>query len=382
MNQEKRERLMALVGSVEFAYGEEVSATETVDACAFHEWPSVRALAPYLDSGWRDTIMREGDAAGPLSLKSEWLYMHPRGFAASETYPDSGVPGSDVDLLVNQAVGDHKYVVLGSREGILSSGVNHYAMARATTQAMNRWTISEWLPRDPRFRALVQICATTPRTAAADIREFGAHPGMVGVALGANGLSRPFGQACYHDIYEAAVEMDLPVVIQEGSEAVSCLDALPTSGGSPATYAEYATHAAQAAMGHVSSFVTEGAFEKFPTLKVLCVGGGAAWLPPYAWRMDYWYSINSHDMPWLKRRPSDYLADHIRIGTSSLERPRREGELDALWKSWPDFSRILMYMSEYPTREDESVSSVAQRVPTDWHQAVFSDNAKDFFSLA
>jgi predicted TIM-barrel fold metal-dependent hydrolase len=356
-------------------------ASATIDACVHHEWPSTVALSPYIEPGWREMILREGDHAGPNSLKSEWLYLDPRGWAPAEAYPEKGPAGSDPALTLEQAVSGHRYAVLGYREGLLASGLNNFLMARAVTQAANRWTIDEWLSADSRLRALVLIANAVPRTAASDIREFGAHPQMVGIAMGANGLGRPFGHACYDEIYEAAVELDLPIVVQAGSDAVAALDGRPTAGGLPATYAEYATHSAQTVMGHVASFIVEGAFEKFPTLRILCVGGGAAWLPPYAWRMDYWYNINAHELPWLKTRPSEYLAKHIRIGTSSLERPRNAEEINALWKTWPEFSRMLVYTSEYPSRDAEAAASIAARIPAEWHQAVLFDNAAELFSL-
>jgi predicted TIM-barrel fold metal-dependent hydrolase len=373
---------MTVRDSARVAVTDGVAASATVDAALFHDWPSTRALAPYIDPGWREMVLREGDLGGPITLKAEWLFAHPQGYADADTYPEgSAVAGSDPRMTLEQAVGGHEFSVLGYHEGLLTAGLNNYLMARAATRAANRWTIDEWLSSDDRFRALVLVCTSVPESAAEDVREFGVHPGMVGVALAANGLGRPFGHACYHDIYEAAVEFGLPVIIQAGSDAIGAMDGTPTAGGLPATYAEYATHSTQALMGHVSSLVIDGVFEKFPTLRVLCVGSGAGWLPPFAWRLDYWYKVNSHELPWLKRAPSTYFRDNVRIATTSLERPRRVGELDALWASWPGFERMLMYASGYPTREAESASSVAGRIPSEWHQAVFHDNAAEFFSV-
>jgi predicted TIM-barrel fold metal-dependent hydrolase len=380
---------------------EAVSATGTIDACVYHDWASTAALAPYLDPGWRELALREGDRGGPMTLRSEFLYVHPQGFADDHTYPEEqaaatgqvnpltgqrtggrgGAAGSEVQLTLRQAVDGHAHAILGYHEGLLSTGLNNYLLARAVVRAANRWTIDEWLSEDDRLRALVMICSADPSAAATDIREFGAHPRMVGVALGANCLGRPFGHAAYHEIYAAAADVGLPIVIQSDGDAVAALLGMPTSGGRPATYAEYATNSSQALAGHVWSFVVDGVFAKFPTLRILCVGGGAAWLPPTAWRVDYWYNANAHETPWLDRLPSSFLAGHVRIGTSSLERPRNEGELAALWNAWPAFSRMLVYTSGYPSREAESVSAVAARIPREWHQSVFSDNAAELFSL-
>lgn len=354
-----------------------------VDGCAFHEWQSPATLAPYFDPGWRQAIMREGDRGGPLTLKANWLYVDPRGDYAPTAYPPDGLPGSDRATTADQLLdaGGLDCAVLGYREGILATAVNNYLLARVVTRAANQWTIDEWLERDERLYGLVLVSNALPAEAAADVREFGAHRRMVGVALGANGLGRGYGHAVYHPIYEAAAELDLPLVIQSGSDAISSLDGTPTAGGLPATYAEYATHAAHTIMGHVASMIMEGVFEKFPTLRVLCVGGGVTWLPPYAWRLDYWYKTNAQETPWLNRLPSDYLRDHVRMGTHSLEFPRDPEKLMTALKTWPGLEDMLVYTSGYPTREAELPDAVSARLPAEWHDAVFRGNATQLFQL-
>lgn len=354
-----------------------------IDGCAFHEWPSPTTLAEYVDPGWRQAILREGDRGGPLSLKAQWLFKNPRGDYAEDTYPDNDVPGSDLTKTVEQILdaGHCDRVILGYREGILTTAVNNYLLARVAVQAANRWTIDEWLERDTRLYGHVLVCNAVPETAAADIREFGAHERMVAVALGANCLGRGFGHAIYHPIYEAAAEMGLPVVIQAGSDAISSLDGTPTAGGLPTTYAEYATHASHTIMGHVAGMIMQGVFEKFPTLQVLCVGGGATWLPSYAWRLDYWFKTTAQDSPWVKRLPSEYLRDHIRIGTHSLESPREPGRLATALRTFSGIEEMIVYTSGYPTREWETPSTTGDRIPAEWHSAVFRDNGARLFGL-
>lgn len=354
-----------------------------IDACAFHEWPSPAALAGYFDPGWREAIMREGDRGGPLGLKASWLYQDPRGDYAHDVYPGNGVPGSDLGTTARQLLDTAgcALAVLGYREGILATGINNYLLARVVTRAANRWTINEWLEQDDRVYGLVLVCNAVPETAAADIREFGAHERMVGVALGANGLGRGFGHAAYHPIYEAATELNLPVVIQAGSDAMSSLDGTPTAGGLPATYAQYATHAAHTIMGHVASMIMQGVFEKFPTLRVLCVGGGVAWLAPYAWRLDYWFKTTAQEAHWLKRLPSEYLQEHVWLGTQSLEVPRQPERSATALQTWSDMDQLIVYTSGYPAREWALPSTISQALPTDWHSAVFRDNALRLFQL-
>jgi len=30
---------------------------DVIDACVFHEWPTISALGPYLPSGWRELLL-------------------------------------------------------------------------------------------------------------------------------------------------------------------------------------------------------------------------------------------------------------------------------------------------------------------------------------
>ena len=355
-----------------------------IDACAFHEWSVPEDLTEYLEPGWRQAILRPGDRGGPIGLKAKWLYEDPRGAFRSDAYPATGVPGSDPTMTAAHVLDrcSCDRAVLGYHDGLLATAINNYLLARVVTRTANHWTIDRWFARDPRFHGQVLVCGSVPETAATDVREFGAHPRMVGVAVGTNGLGRGFGHAVYQPIHQAATELGLPLVLQVGSDAVSSLDATPTAGGLPATYAQYETHAAHAMMGHVASLIMQGVFERFPSLRVLCVGGGAMWLPAFAWRMDYWFKTNFQEAPWLTRLPSEYLLEHVRVGTHSLEKPRQVERLEAALRTWPGFERQLVYTSAYPLRTSESPTSISGRLPVEWHPAVFRDNAADLFRFA
>lgn len=235
-----------------------------VDGCAFPEWPETASLADYLESGWRDTILRPGDRGGELSAKSTWLYRSPLDEDASARHPVSAAAGgvspeNRFELFVKDFFGageaTQRRLVLGYDEGLLAMAIENYHLARALAQAANLWTTEHWLAEHDGCYGLVLICSAVPEDAAADIRRFGADERMVGVALGANGLGRPFGHSAYRPIFEAAAELDLPIVIQTGADAISALDSRPTAGGIPTTYGEYAALAPQPLMGHIGSII-------------------------------------------------------------------------------------------------------------------------------
>ena len=317
-----------------------------------------------------------------MSVGSVWRYEHPLGGKAVETFPASGPPGSDPDLLIAQTIGDDPgaRVVLGYHDGLLTTAFPQPQLARELVRAANDWTIEHWLGRDERLHAMVLIQSALPIEAAAEIRRAGAQERMVAVALGTNGLGHHFGHPVYGPIHEAAAELGLPLVLQVGCDATTDQVTVPTAVGLPATYAEYDIHSGQALMAHVASLITEGVFDRHPGLQVLLVGGGVAWLPWFQWNLDYLFRmVRRFETPWLTRAPSDYFADHVRLGTYSLEAPTQDGRLAALLETVPAAPSLLVYTSGYPLRDYEHPATVADRLPRAWHRSVFHDNAAELF---
>jgi uncharacterized protein len=348
-----------------------------IDAGVFHEWSSTLTLTPYMEPAWAELVTRKGDRGGPLRLATNWIYRNPlHGNKAAASYPAQGIPGSDREMLAKRP-GDR--IVLGYDEGLLATGFAYHYLARAAVQAANDWTIDQWLGHDPRFHGLVLVATGMPEDAAAEIRRVGGHERMVGVALGANGLGLPFGHPVYHPIYEAAAELDLPLVIQVGSDAMTDMVMPPVAGGLPSTYSEYKALGGQPSMTHAVSLITEGVFDRHPNLKVLMLGTGAAWLPGYLWRMDWWWKTDKLEAPWMQAPASAYFMKHMRITTYGLEWPRDPSRLVRALKTVPGVEDILVYASGWPNSDFEEADEVAGRLPEEWRAKVMHDNAAAFF---
>ena len=138
-----------------------------------------------------------------------------------------------------------------------------------------------------------------------------------------NPFNYPFGHPVFHPIYEAADETGRPVAIHGG--AGGWANPASTGGGNVNLYFEAHTLWPQAVMTHLVSFVSHGVFDKFPGLKLLLIEAGSAWLPSLLWRFDAEYKGLRREVPWLKRLPSEYVAEHVWLTTQPLEMsPRRE----------------------------------------------------------
>lgn len=352
-----------------------------IDACAFHEWPSAHALGPHFSPAWREVLIRPHDHGGPVAFKTSNLYRNPLGDKLAAAYPASGPAASDRMLIAEHllAGGARERVVLGYDEGLLATSFINYYVATVVCAAANDWTAEEWLARDRRLYGLILVTSALPTEAAAEIRRSGRNDRFVGVAIGANGLNRPFGHPIYHPIYEACHEMGLPLVIQVGSDSAADQVTPPVAGGLPATYGEYRALSSSSQMSHLVSMLIQGVFERYPGLKLMLVGGGAAWLPGWLWRLDYMYKTGESEAPWMKRLPSEYFSRHVRVSTGSLEAPADPARLAKALATFPGFDDLLVYTSCYPNEDCESPAAIAARLPDSWHPKVFRGNALDFF---
>src|SRR5207248_6751102 len=187
----------------------------------------------------------------------------------------------------------------------------------ACARMWNDWQVATFLESDKRYLGSVCINVNDPAKAIAEIRRIGSHPQMVQIGLGGETLEL-YGHRRYYPIYEAACELGLPIALHPGREG-AYHSATPI--GRPSSYIEWHCDLPLTFQAHLISLVLEGTFERFPKLKFLLTEAGVAWLCHTIWRMDKNFKALRATAPWLKRLPSEYVFDHIRLTTQPLEEP-------------------------------------------------------------
>jgi predicted TIM-barrel fold metal-dependent hydrolase len=65
------------------------------------------------------------------------------------------------------------------------------------------------------------------------------------------------------------------------------------------------------------------------------------------WRMDAVWEARRADLPSVKRRPSEYIKDHLRLSTQPLEDPEDIGQYQQYLR-WMESDELLMFSSDYP----------------------------------
>jgi predicted TIM-barrel fold metal-dependent hydrolase len=333
---------------------------------------SADEIRRHLPMPWRDRYAGERRAFFNNPIHGSRLDAEP---------PGGGPKGSDPGLLREQLIDEFgvAHAILISRTFCNIHPDPDYAAAVAS--AFNAWLVETWLTEanhDGAFKGSITVAQQDPRQAAAEIERWAGHPHIVQVTMD-SGARMPFGQRFYHPIYEACERHGLPLSIHPGTEGMG-VNHQPTPGF-PTRYIEWHCGMSLSFQAHLVSLLTEGVFERFPGLRIVLVEGGVAWLAPLLWRLDsYWKALRS-EVPWVRRPPSEYVRDHVRLGTQPLERPDDDRHLLAVLEMM-DAASLVMFSSDYPHWDFDSPARAFPTLPDDLRRAIFSDNARTLYGLS
>jgi predicted TIM-barrel fold metal-dependent hydrolase len=352
---------------------------ELIDCDVHQSIGDYTQLHPYLPVQWRRYVSKSGfgGATSGILRGAGSLYRQ------DARPPGGGEPGSDPAWLRQQLIERYhvRYAILngGNILGLGTLPDADYASALAS--AYNDWTIATWLTEhnaDGRFKAAMLVAPQDPQGAAREIDRVGDHPHIVQV-LFTTATGIPLGHRWFHPIYEAAERHGLPVAVHPGAEG-RAIAGQPTAAGWISKYIEWHTCLPQTAMTHAVSLVCQGVFEKFPRLKVVLVECGQSWLAHVMWRLDKNYKALRVEVPWLKRLPSEYLKEHIRLTTQPIEEPpSREQFLQML--EMIDARRTLMLSTDYPHWDFDDPIAAFKHVPEDMKRRIYYQNAAELYGL-
>jgi predicted TIM-barrel fold metal-dependent hydrolase len=345
--------------------------------CDLHPTPnSIEDLFPFMEKRWREHFRsfgarrRQGIFQGPAYPKGQ------PAAARRDAWPEGGKPGSNLDFMRKQHL-DANNVELGVLT-VINPHPGNYQNAEqsvAMCRAVNDWQVAEWTSKDKRLKGSILAAYEHGPEAVAEIGRLAGDENFVQVFL----LSRtanPLGNRCYWPIYEAASHAGLPVGIHAFGNS-----GFPfTSGGWPSYYVEEMTGHAQSCQSQVTSLVLEGVFERFPSLRVVFIESGFAWLPSLSWRLDaHWRKLKAEN-PALKRLPSEYIREHVWVTTQPMEEPEKPRHLVDLF-DWIGWDRVL-YASDYPHWDfDDPARVLPAGIPEEKRRKLFLDNALSLYRL-
>ncbi len=297
-----------------------------------------------------------------------------RAVAAAGTIKDE-IPASKVEYLqrdVFDAQPELEFAILNCDCAVES--LHNPDAAAAIASALNEWLAAEWLARDSRLRASIVVPSQFPDLAAAEIDRMAGRPGFVQVLLPVRSEA-PYGSRNFRPLFAAVARHGLPVGLHFGGAPGNP----PTPVGWPSFHLEEYAGMSSVFQTQLISIVTGGLFDLFPGLRLVLIEGGVAWLPPMLWRFDKNWKGLRRETPWVRRLPSEYIREHVRLTTAPFDAPADARQLsEAVAALGSD--DLLLYASDYPHAhgEDRTVTEL-QFLPAALAARIKSENARAIY---
>lgn len=326
--------------------------------------PGMRALMPYLEDFWRDSV----EDRGITSLESI-SYPPDAPISARPDFRGVGRRAATTVVDLQAQVFDRwgaSLAICNCLYGVQL--VLNEDMARAFTRALNDWIAKEWLDRDPRLRASIVVSLQNVEFAVDEIERCARDPRFVQVLLLAMG-ELPLGRRHFWPFYAAAERHRLPIGIHAGSAYRHPV----TSLGWPTYYVEDYAAQAQGFQSQVTSLICEGVLAKHPGLKVVLIESGVTWVPAFLWRMSkFWRGLRT-EIPWIDRSPLEIFRDHFRLTVQPFDAPDSPDIVRRMIDHLGS-DELLLFSSDYPHWQFDDDNFLPAGIPDDLARKIMVDN--------
>jgi predicted TIM-barrel fold metal-dependent hydrolase len=342
-----------------------------------HPVPKRGQLLPHIPEPWRSRYFTTHQYGEQIYYDAP-DYAH--AFAMRvDAFPDDGeFACSDPDLAFKQLI-----MEAGSDIAILEPAAYPCRVPEADhamSQALNSWQDACWL--DPhnnwhqRWRGSICVSIEMPELAAAEIEKWAGHPYMAQVLIKAE--RRPaWGDPMYDPIWAAATKHDITVSCHLSRSHAEELPLPPV--GFPSYNHDMMVTYSLLAHNQIMSLIFDGVFDRFPTLRIVLVEHAFTWILPLMWRLDAIYEARKN---WLdiKRKPSEYIKDHIKFTTQPLDYPEDKTELTRAFE-WMECEKILLFSSDYPHWTFDDPRWLVKHLPEHAREAIMFRNGIETYHL-
>jgi predicted TIM-barrel fold metal-dependent hydrolase len=354
-------------------------ARPLIDTDVHESLRSTKDLLPFMSPHWQHYITQYGFAYtflhpfpyASVQAPGQWV-QEVKEQAEKENIWSLMAPGADLDLL-RKNLFERERVTHAILNGLyhVSENEGHYEFMAALACAYNDWQIANWLEKEPRLFGSIHVIAHDPQGAAVEIDRVGDHPQMVQVFLPLDN-DRQYGDPYYRPIFEAANRHRLVVAMHQGPASRTIL-------GFPRYYIEWHTLASpQVGMGQLVSLICNGVFDQFPDLKVAFLETSIGWVPWLMWRLDQQYREVRHEIPWVKRLPSEHMRDSVRFSTQPASDIKPQHLVKLIEMAGTE--RMFMFSTDYPHYDADSLDNVLTKaIPEALRNRIRYENAMETY---
>ena len=139
---------------------------------------------------------------------------------------------------------------------------------------------------------------------------------------------------------------------------------------------------AQVFQSQLASIISEGVPDLFPTVRIALLESGFTWLPAFMWRFDKEWRNLRRLVPWVKRAPSAYIREHIRLTIQPLDAPPEWRDMERIIEQI-DGDHMLLFASDYPhLHTSDPLATVLPHLPDTLARKIRYENARDLYGLA
>jgi uncharacterized protein len=356
---------------------DETTPVRIVD-CDVHPTPKRGELEDFIPEKFRARLATRARGAGNPVYYDAPDYNN--AFAMrTDSFPEDGnFAGSDPDLMFRQLVmgAGSDIVILGPLNGGGQTEDEHHALAQAT----NLWQESCWLDAQnnwhKRYRGSIVAAMEDPENGAREIEKWAENPLFSQVLINAE-LRPAWGDPRYDPIWEASSRNHIPVACHLGRGQHNELPMSPV-GFMTYNHDLMVTYSMLAA-NQVMSLIFDGVFDRFPDLQILFIEHAYTWILPLMWRMDRMYELRGNETG-LKRKPSEYVKEHIWFTTQPMDYPEDKIELSNALE-WMEADKLLLFSSDYPHWTFDDPQWVAKHMPEHMREQIMFRNAITLFGL-
>jgi uncharacterized protein len=267
--------------------------------------------------------------------------------------------------------------VLYPTAGLAIGLIQDAEWACLAARAYNSWLADRFSARSPRLHGVALLPVQDVAEAVKELRRAVGELGFVGGVLPAcNYHNLGFGHPQYRPIFAEAERLGCPLTFHGGSSAGYGLDLVRTAAHVIALEHPFGQ------MFQFTSIILEGVLEEHPNVRLGFLEAGAGWVPYLLDRLDEQWERQGEVLPWLTRRPSEYVQQHAVYTTCEVEEKTLPAVVDLLGAD------RLLWPSDFPherRREDfyADLPDFFQRedLTAAVKQAILFENPARFYNL-